>query len=83
MTAAMNNPCDVNEMVREAADVIRNRHRSHLRELQIKVVDGGVILYGVSVNFYGKQLALHEVIRVCQMLVLANRIEVVQRSTNN
>lgn len=63
------------ELVRLAAE-IQTRHRSHLREFRIEVVEGGIILFGRSVTFYGKQIAFHEVCEGCECPVLANQIEV-------
>jgi hypothetical protein len=83
MTAAMTNTGDVNELVRAVATEIRNRNRGHIRELRIKIVEGGVILYGVCMSFYGKQIAFHEVRRICRMVVLANRIEVLHQAEMN
>ncbi len=55
---------------------IRNNHRGHLRELRIEAACGGVVLHGRAGTFYGKQLALHEVLRRGGVVVVANRITV-------
>ena len=52
------------------------RHRGHLRELTIHPVAGGVVLHGRAVCFYGKQIAFHEVTKLLDEPVLANRIAV-------
>ena len=62
--------------VRRAAAEILAGHRGHLREPRIEVVEGGVIIRGRAVSFYGKQIAFHEVIRRCGQPVLANEVEV-------
>ena len=67
------------DLARLAASV-RNRHRSHLRDLRIEVVEGGIVLRGCALTFYGKQIAFHEVCSLCQRTVVANRIEVQQQS---
>ena len=63
----------------ELAADIRSRHRSLLRELRVDVVEGGVILHGHAYSFYGKQVALHEVIRG-GVAVVANRMTVSGRA---
>jgi hypothetical protein len=45
-----------------AAD-IRNRHRSLLLEVRIETHEGGVLLFGRAVTFYGKQMAQEELLR--------------------
>jgi len=62
--------------VEQLAAQIRNRYRSHLRELRIEVVEGGIVLRGRSSSFYGKQMAFHEARSGSQFAVLANQIEV-------
>jgi hypothetical protein len=62
--------------VNELASEIRARHRDVLRELRIEAVAGGVVLHGRARTFYGKQVALHEVRRRCQLAVVANHITV-------
>jgi hypothetical protein len=57
-----------------AAAILR-LHRSLVRELRIEVVGGGVVLRGRAATFYGKQLALHEVLRR-GLAVVANDIVV-------
>jgi hypothetical protein len=54
---------------------IQNRHRSRVRELRIESAEGGVVLRGRSVTYYGKQVALHEVLQ-CGLAVIANEIVV-------
>jgi len=58
---------------------IRNRHRSHLRDLRIEAVWGGVIIHGRASTFYGKQIAFHEVCSDGRFAVVANQIEVQAR----
>jgi hypothetical protein len=62
--------------VSKLASDIRQRHRTLLRELRIEVVTGGVVLHGRAYSFYGKQVALHEVMRRSGVTVVANRIVV-------
>lgn len=59
---------------------VRNRHRDCLRELYIRAVGEGAILYGQAVSFYGKQIAFHEVRRRLRMKIIANQIKVQERA---
>jgi hypothetical protein len=54
--------------------MIRNRGRLH--ELTIHRVEGGVILHGRAVSFYGKQIAFHEVKTLLGEPVIGNQIAV-------
>lgn len=76
MTTAIACLSELGRTLDRLATEIQNRHRSHLREFRIELVEGGVILLGRSVTFYGKQIALHEVRGGCKCEVLANQIEV-------
>ena len=67
---------ELDRALNKLATEIRNRHRSHLREFRIELVEGGVILIGRSITFYGKQIAFHEVCSGCKCAVVANQIEV-------
>lgn len=58
------------------AELILRRHRGHLRELRLRFVAGGVVLHGVATSPWGKQVALHEVVRGSSFPVVANLIEV-------
>ena len=58
------------------------RHRGRLRELTIHRVEGGVVLLGRAVSFYGKQIAFHEVKTLLDELVIGNRIAVDVPSRN-
>jgi hypothetical protein len=70
---------DHDQLLAQLAAQIRNRHRSHIRELWIEVVWGGVVLHGQASNFYGKQMAFHEVCNDGRFVVVANQIEVQSR----
>ncbi|MCE9562845.1 MAG: hypothetical protein K8U57_12440 [Planctomycetes bacterium] len=76
MTTAIACLSELDRALNRLATEIRNRHRSHLREFRIEKVDGGIILIGRSVTFYGKQIAFHEVCARCKWSVKANQIEV-------
>ena len=76
MLGATTDPSDLEVVVQQVAAELLAAHRSCLRELQIQVVEGGVVIRGRSISFYGKQLAFHEVSHRCGQVVLANEIEV-------
>jgi hypothetical protein len=79
MTAVYALPADLGSKLERLAADIRTEHRCHIRELRIEVAAGGVVLAGRAATFYGKQLALAEVIRRCGLPVAANRVEVLPR----
>jgi len=58
------------------AERIRNQNRSHISELRIEPCEGGLIVHGRTATFYGKQIAFHEVGRLCQQTVVHNWIAV-------
>ena len=68
-------PADCTTHAELAAD-IRRRHRGLLKELLIVVHDGRAELHGRATTFYGKQVALHEVLRRAGLPMAANRIVV-------
>lgn len=68
-------PADRTTHAELAAD-IRRRHRGLLKDLVIVVHDGRAELHGRATTFYGKQVALHEVLRLGGLRVVANRIVV-------
>lgn len=55
---------------------IKARVGSHIRQLRVTCQDDGVILQGIAVTFYAKQLAQHLVRQVTDLPILANQIEV-------
>lgn len=61
----------------ELAIAIRQRHRGLLPVLRLTAEADGVVLDGIAANFYGKQMALHEVQSIAGLTVLANRITVI------
>lgn len=76
MSTIIASPAPSEAALVELATAIRGRHRGRLAALQLTVEAEGVILDGTAVNFYGKQLALHEVRHVAGLAVRANRITV-------
>jgi hypothetical protein len=63
-------------ILHQLATEIQNRHRNCLRELRIEVVEGGVVLHGRAITFYGKQIAFHEARSRSLLKIVANRIQV-------
>jgi osmotically-inducible protein OsmY len=55
---------------------VRQRLRSQVRELHVILHEGHVLLRGVAVSYYAKQLAQHLVLRVLGQTPLLNRIDV-------
>ena len=76
---AIANTSYVDRILHRLATEVRNRHRDCLRELQIEIAEGGIVLYGRAITFYGKQIAFHEVRRLSSLTVVANRIQVQER----
>jgi hypothetical protein len=72
-------PSYQDRILHQLATEVRIRHRDCLRELQIEVVVGGVVLHGRAITFYGKQIAFHEVRHRSRLTVVANRIQVQER----
>jgi hypothetical protein len=64
------------DRLQQLATEILNRNKSHLRELRIEPTDGGVMLRGVAITFYGKHIAFHEVGSQEGIVVVGNEIEV-------
>jgi hypothetical protein len=79
MTTAIVPHRELKRDFQQVANDIRDRHRDVLRELRLEYVEGGLILRGVAVAYYGKQVAFHEVKRRCGLTVLANQIVVRDR----
>lgn len=52
------------------------RHRGRLRELTIHRIEGGVVLLGRAMSYYGKQIAFHEVKKLLDEPVIGNHIAV-------
>jgi hypothetical protein len=56
--------------------LLRQRLCSQVRELHVILHEGHVLLRGVAVSYYGKQLAQHLALRVLGPTRLLNRIDV-------
>jgi len=77
MTALPDSPCvcDMAKELEEIAAGIRTRYRWLILELQIELVEGGMVLRGRAVTFYGKQVAQYELLRR-GLAIVANHIAV-------
>lgn len=73
-------PADSKCRVAELAAEILRRHRNAIRELQVEVYEGGLILSGTAYSYYGKQIAQHETVRRTNLVLLANRLVVEYRA---
>jgi hypothetical protein len=60
----------------ELQEKLRQQLRSQVRELRLVVSDGQVLLQGIAVSYYAKQLAQHLALRSLGQAPLANRIDV-------
>jgi hypothetical protein len=72
-------PFAQNRLLQQLANAVRNRHRNCILELQIELVEDGIILRGKALSYYGKQIAFHEVRRQLRQAIIANRIQVQDR----
>lgn len=55
---------------------VQLRTNGMVRDLQVDVVDGEIILTGRTETYYNKQLATHAVLSAVQDVALTNNIEV-------
>ena len=60
----------------QAEAILRQRLCGRVRELRVLVRVDGVMLRGVSANYYGKQMAQHYAHKLLGVPILANEIEV-------
>jgi osmotically-inducible protein OsmY len=47
-----------------------------LRNFEVEMLEGGVVLHGQAPSYYAKQLAQHAVMRATDVRILANEIVV-------
>ena len=70
------NDCDGwDELAQLEAD-IRGRLRHYVRDFRMIVQDGGLVLYGHTRTYYGKQLVQHGVMQRSRLPIRSNNIEV-------
>lgn len=80
MSTAAENAGTTQSALEQLASTIRLRHRSHLRELTLVSTDDGIVLHGLALSFYGKQVAFHEAVNTGNLRVIGNQIRVQNRS---
>ena len=66
----------VDPLVERLEHVVHARTNGMVRDLQISVLEGEVILYGKVRTYYTKQLATHAVFTAVQGISLTNNINV-------
>jgi hypothetical protein len=64
------------ELAQLEAD-IQSHLRHYIRDFRMTVRDGGLVLYGLTRTYYGKQLAQHGVMERSRLPIRANNIDVV------
>jgi hypothetical protein len=69
-------PPNTSNLHQAIAERIRQDNRPLITELHIEPCEGGVAIYGRTVNYFGKQIALYEVERQCNQNVVHNHISV-------
>jgi hypothetical protein len=57
-------------------EFLRHELRSQVRELHVVQDEGRILLRGVAISYYAKQLAQHLTLRVLGPTLLLNRIDV-------
>ncbi len=68
--------CDGQEELALLEADIQGHLRHYVRDFRMTVRDGGLILYGRTRTYYGKQLAQHEVMERSRLPIQANNIDV-------
>jgi endonuclease/exonuclease/phosphatase family metal-dependent hydrolase len=70
------NECDGWDEVAQVEADIQGRLRHYVRDFRMIVQDGGLVLYGHTRTYYGKQLVQHGVMARSQLPIRANNIDV-------
>ena len=55
---------------------VRSQMSGRVRDFNLELRDGGLVLSGHAHTYYAKQLAQHAVMERCALPILANEIEV-------
>jgi hypothetical protein len=66
----------VGTRVQELEGVLRQLPRSHVREVRVLVREGQVVVQGIVVSYYAKQLAQLHALRTLGKLPFVNELEV-------
>jgi hypothetical protein len=62
--------------VQELEGLLRQQLRSQVREVRVVVREGQVVVQGIAVSYYAKQLAQHLVLVTLGKLAFVNELEV-------
>jgi hypothetical protein len=62
--------------VQELEGLLRQHLRSKVREVRVVVRGGQVVVQGIAVSYYAKQLAQHHALRTLGKLPFVNELEV-------
>ena len=68
--------CDVRDELAQLEADIQGRLRHYVRDFRMTVRDGGLVLYGHTGTYYGKQLVQHGVMERSRLPIRANNIDV-------
>jgi hypothetical protein len=55
---------------------MQRRIGNRIRDLEVHVLDNGLVLKGRAATYHAKQLAQHAVMELCELPIVANDIEV-------
>jgi hypothetical protein len=62
--------------VEQGEAILRERLCGRVRQLRLLIQAEGVVLQGITANYYGKQMAQHLAHKLLGLSILANEIEV-------
>jgi hypothetical protein len=57
-------------------NLMQRRLGNRIRNLEVRISDGGVLLRGRAATYHAKQLAQHAIMDLCELPILSNDIEV-------
>jgi len=68
--------CEGRDELAQLEAEIQGRLRHYVRDFRMTIRDGGLVLYGLTRTYYGKQLAQHGVMERSRLPIRANNIDV-------
>jgi hypothetical protein len=68
--------CEGRDELAQLETDLQSRLRHYIRDFRMTIRDGGLILYGHTRTYYGKQLAQHGVMERSRLPIRANNIDV-------
>jgi hypothetical protein len=68
--------CEVRDELAQLEADIQDRLRHYVCDFRMTVQNGGLVLYGLTRTYYGKQLAQHGVMERSRLPIRANNIDV-------